>query len=73
MSGVSVFDTVVKILGRSEVTVENVLGICELSENSITFRTKKGALEIKGDKLVIKEAREGAFSIVGEVNSVIYM
>lgn len=73
MDGASVFDTVVRILGKSEVTVLNVMGICEMNEKSITFRTRKGAVEIRGEKLVITEAREGAFFIAGEVNSVVYM
>lgn len=73
MNGASVFDSMVRILGKREFTVENASGICEINENCVIFRMKKGAIEVRGEGLVIVNGEEGTFSLMGEISSVSYL
>ncbi len=58
------------IVTADGVAVENADGVASFSEQSLTLRSKGGAINITGEKLIIISMEDGAVTVGGRIHSV---
>ena len=59
--------TMVTLMGRGEVNIENYKSILEFSDVKIRLRTKEGDLEIVGERLKMSQATAENIVITGRI------
>jgi len=58
----------VKVLGDSEITIENYGGIIDYTEKTASFTTSMGIIEIRGDDFSIKSITDDDVILSGRIS-----
>ena len=64
--------SVITILGRNELCIENYRNIIEYTDSLIRIQTKTGRIHIIGRNLVIAYFRDDGMCVVGEIGTIEY-
>ena len=59
--------TMVTVVGRGEVNIENYKSILEFTDTKIRLRTKEGDLEVIGERLKMSQATAEDIVITGRI------
>jgi len=62
--------TMITLMGRGEVNIENYKSILEFSDTKIRLRTKEGDLEVLGERLKMSQATAEDIVITGRIKAI---
>lgn len=60
-------------IGNQRLMIENHLAVSEMTDSRMMLDARKGALEIRGEKLRIREIRKGAMIVEGEIAGIVFL
>ena len=66
-------ETLMTMVGRSELWVENNKALLEYSESAILLQAGKYMIRIEGDRLIISHYMEEHMMICGNIRSITYL
>ena len=66
-------DSLVTVVGHSEVWVENYKALLEYRENEILIQASKYLIRVEGERLHISHYMEAHMMICGNIRSIIYI
>ncbi len=65
-------DSVVTVIGNEEICIENYRGILEYTEELIRVQTKKGQIQVHGNRLQIAYYLNDEMKITGKIHTLDY-
>ena len=63
----------VTLVGQEEVTIENYRGILEYSEETVRVGTAAGILQLRGEKLCLKQLSADCMVVTGKVEKLDFL